>query len=234
MCREAIISIAVLLYVLSGASNAACARAGGRDKAPAREEVTIQEQIRGLPPEAKTAYLRYLLGTGDEELAEIYFLLGVVFYEISEPDSALFYFSRAIEVDPEMSKAYVDMGVVLDEQGERGRALSMFELAARIDPGDVLAHSHAAFMRFQLADYDSAWRYLSEALQLDPDHPQPHFYLAIFFWEARVYREAMREWEKVVELDPGSRLAALAREKIIMAQKSIENATAARSGNPIR
>jgi tetratricopeptide (TPR) repeat protein len=186
----------------------------------ASEEVPLREQLDGLDPEPRIAYLRYLLREGGAD-AEIFFQLGVAYHELTELDSALFYYRSTIAVAPDHVKAYVNMGVVYDERGRYAEALAMFESAVRKDTTDVLAHAHAAYIKLVMDDYEGAWQYLTRALELAPEDPQPRFYLAIFFWESGIYREAMREWERVIELDEDGYLAGKARENLVMLQQAL-------------
>lgn len=187
------------------------------------EETPLSAQLEGLAPEARIAYLRFLLRSGNES-AEACFQLGVAFHEAGEPDSAEFYYLKAIEDSPDLSKAYVNLAVLYDGQGKKTMALSKFEEAIAINPKDLLALSHAALMHFQLTHYSRARDFIKRAINIDPSHPQPHFYLAIFFWESGMYREAMREWQTVVDLDPESQLAESAKENITLVQNAMRNA----------
>ncbi len=187
------------------------------------EKVPLSRELEGLAPGPRIAYLRYLLKTRSDD-PEVYFQLGVAFQEEKNPDSALFYYARASEINPQMSKAYVNGGVVLDYQNKRAEALQMFERAAQVNPEDVLAHAHAAYMLFDMSDYGNAWVHLSKALAVDSLNPQPHFYLAIFFWESGMFRESLTEWEKVVSLEPGSDLARKAEENITLIQEALTGA----------
>ena len=180
-------------------------------------------QLEGLAPEARIAYLEYLLRSGKGD-AEIYFQLGVAFHESSESDSAEYYYQQAIEVSPDMSKAYVNLAVLYDDQGKKTEALGKFEEAIAVNPEDLLALSHAALMNFQINQHGRAYDYISRAIATDPEHPQPHFYLAIFFWESGMYRDAVREWQMVVDLDPDSQLAQQATEHITLVQNAMRNA----------
>ena len=203
-------------------SSGGCQDAAAKDSkpSPGGEEVTLQQQIEGLAPEPRIAYLRFLLQTKGPD-PEVYFQLGVAFHEEDHIDSALVYYGKAVDSDPGFSRAYVNMGVIYDDRGNINEALANFERAALVNPGDVLAHSHASYIRFLRNDYNSAWRHLSTALASDPDHPQARFYLAIFFWESGMYREALREWERVMELDAGGYLGGRAQENIILLQKEL-------------
>jgi tetratricopeptide (TPR) repeat protein len=183
----------------------------------AAEDISLQEKLEGLNPQAKIAYLRYLLQEEGPD-RDVYFQMGVYFQESSARDSALFYYRRCIQLDSSFVKAYVNMGVLFDVGGNISKAIEMYHKALDINEDDVLALSHAAFLHFQLGNYPIAQRYLLHALEVGQDSPQPHFYLAVFFWENKIYREAFVEWNKVIELAPESFLADRARENINILQ----------------
>ncbi|MBN1884458.1 MAG: tetratricopeptide repeat protein [Candidatus Krumholzibacteriota bacterium] len=196
------------------------------------ETVPLADQLEGLAPEPRIAYLRYLIEQHGPD-AETLFQLGVAWHEKDEPDSALAWYERASRYGETAAKSFVNMGVIHDDAGRLSLALQMYEKALAVDPDDVLARSHAAFIRFQFRDFADAWEDLSHALAVAPDHPQPHFYLAIFFWESRIYREALREWERVIELEPDGYLALKARENVVMLQKAL-NAPTDATWEPVR
>lgn len=182
--------------------------------------IGLVEELEGLPPDARIAYLKHLVSQGRDE-ADVYFQIAISYHGTGRVDSAITYYDLTINRDPQHFKAFVNLGVLYDDQGNILEAEKNFRLAVSVNPDDVLANSHLAFMVFQRKDYRNAWRYLSSALTAGPDHPQPHFYLAIFFWENRMYREALVEWKTVTELDPESYLGKKARENIVMLQKAL-------------
>ncbi|HVO76726.1 MAG TPA: tetratricopeptide repeat protein [Candidatus Bathyarchaeia archaeon] len=195
--------------------------------APARSEngspgaqVPLAKAIEGLAPGPRIAYLEYLLKAGSRD-PEVYFQLGVAFYDGERPDSALFYYAKAAALDTALSKAYVNMGVILDDQHREREASQMFEKAVSVNPRDVLAQAHAAYLLYENGEYDGAWEHLSKSLAIDSLNPQPHFYLAIFFWDGGMFREALVEFERVVSLAPGSYLAKKAEENITVLQEAL-------------
>jgi tetratricopeptide (TPR) repeat protein len=188
---------------------------------PPSAPVPLAKEVEGLAPGPRIAYLEYLLATKGGA-PEIYFQLGVAFYEGQQPDSALFYYAKATALDPRLSKAYVNMGVIFDEQHRQREAIGMFEKAAELNPEDVLAHSHASYMLFDAGEYEAAWTHLSRALAIDSLNPQPHFYLAVFFWESGMFRESLVEFEKVVSLASGGHLAERAEENITILQEALQ------------
>lgn len=213
-----LIYVIFLTSVLCG-NTGICAQEAER-----KDDLPLSVQLEGLAPEARIAYLRFLLRSGEGD-AEALFQLGVAFHESSKPDSAEYYYLQAIEVSPDLSKAYVNLAVLYDDQGKKTAALGKFEEAIAVNPEDLLALSHAALMHFQIKHYSRGYDYISRAIAADPDNPQPHFYLAIFFWESGMYREATREWQMVVDLDPESQLAKKAKENITLVQNAMRNAS---------
>jgi len=207
--------IAVLLLAVAGAAHA-------------QDEIPLADQLAGLEPAPRIAYLRHLIAEGRRD-AEVYFQMAVAFHEQGTVDSALTYYDRTIGIDPMHFKSYVNRGVLLDDLGNTQSAIQSFSTAVAINPDDVLANAHLAFLLHQMGDHREAWRYLSHALEIDPGHPQTRFYLAIFFWDARIYREAMREWEAVIEAEPDGFLARKARDNIMLLQKAL-NAPSSEGG----
>ncbi len=211
------ISIFLLVMLLHGAGGPAAQETGETKEPP------LGVQLEGLSAEARITYLRYLMESGKRD-GETYFQLAVAFHESAAPDSAEFYYLKAIESSPDLSKAYVNLAVLYDDQGKKTHALAKFEEAIAVNPEDLLALSHASLMNFQMGNFSRASDYISRAIAADPDHPQPHYYLAIYFWESGIYREALREWQLVVDLDPEGQLAGRARENITLVQNAMRNA----------
>jgi len=216
----------MLTKVLSGRSLSICVvtifiyfafLGTARSENEGKKIVPLGEQLKGLDPYSKIAYLRYLVRS-DSLNAEVFFQLGVAFQELEQADSAIYYYNRALEYDPGLSKALVNMGVIYSGKRLKAKALNMFERAIKVNPSDYLAYSHAAFLWFRLGNYERAMKQIREALKIAPREAQPHYYLAIFFWESGIYRESLVEWQKVIELEKGGDLAKEARENISLIQ----------------
>lgn len=187
-----------------------------------KDEIPLSQQLEGLGPTPRLAYLRHLVEQGRSG-ADVMFQTAVAFHELGLTDSALYYYDKTIAIAPDHFKSHVNKGVLFDDEGDYARAIQSFAMAATLNPEDVLAHSHLAFLLHQKGDHWAAWDHLDAALEIDSSHPQPHFYLAVFFWEAKIFREAMREWETVMELEPDGFLAVKARDNIVMLQKALES-----------
>jgi tetratricopeptide (TPR) repeat protein len=189
------------------------ASAAGSQTADRQRPMTLGEELEGLAPGPRIAYLRYLLAGGRRD-AEVHFQLGVAFYDAGEIDSAMVHYANAVAIDPRLSKAYVNTGVILDEEHRSAEAARMFEKAVAVNPLDILAHCYLAGMLLDAGQHEAASDHLSKALAIDSLHPQPHFVLALFFWESGMFRESLIEWENVVRLAPAGYLAKKAEENI--------------------
>ena len=187
------------------------ANAAGSQTMKEKEPMPLGKELEGLASGPRIAYLRYLLTSGRRD-AEVFFQLGVAFYDAERIDSAMSYYAKAVAIDPQLSKAYVNMGVVLDEVHRSGEAAEMFEKAVEANPLDILAHSYLANLLLDAGQHEAASSHLSRAFAIDSLHPQPHFSLALFFWESGMFRESLVEWENVVRLAPASYLAKKAEE----------------------
>lgn len=205
----------------------------GAGRAGAQDGIPLADQLEGLEPAPRIAYLRHLMSQGRRD-AELFFQLAVAFHEQGSIDSALACYDRTIGIDPRHFKALVNKGVLLDDMGNPQAAIQSFAMAAAVNPDDLLAHAHLAFLLHGRGDHQEAWRHLSRALDIDAGHPQARFYLAIFFWEARIYREAIREWEAVIEAEPDGFLAQKARENILLLQKALNAPSPAGGWEPAR
>ena len=227
--RSAVLSITIIAAVILISSDLSAGQTSLKtDRSPEQDsrqdsgEIPLSEQLEGLGPGPRLAYLRHLMAQGRAD-ADVMFQTAVAYHELGRTDSALHYYDRSIAIDPNDFKSHVNKGVLYDDEGDYAGAIKSFAMAVTLNPEDVLAHSHIAFLLHQNGDHRAAWNHLHAALENDPGHPQPHFYLAVFFWEAKIFREAMREWETVMELEPDGFLAVKARDNIVMLQKALES-----------
>ena len=182
------------------------------------QEIPLDQQLDGLTPKPRIAYLKYLIKEKGGD-SDIYFHLGLAYQEKMESDSAISYYEKAIAEDSTMFKVFTNMGVLHDNMGNYLGAIRNYRKALELKPHAVLPNSHIAHLYYRMDNYDTAIEYLTKALRNNPEHPQPHFYLAIFFWDSLMYQEAINEWEMVVKLAPEDYLAQKAKENIVMVKK---------------
>ena len=195
------------------------------------QELSLGQQLEGLEPKPRIAYLKYLI----EEKGgnpNIYFHLGLAFQEDAKGDSAVYYYERAVAEDSTMFKAFANMGIVYDNMGNFLKSSENYRKAIEIKPDAVLPNSHIAHLYYRMGNYNRAIKYLMKAMRNNPGHPQPHFYLAIFFWDSMMYREAISEWKEVLKLAPEDYLAQSAKENIAMVKRVMQSSSLPKTEQP--
>jgi tetratricopeptide (TPR) repeat protein len=109
-----------------------------------------------------------LLLTGCAERTVDYFYRGVAYYHKAEYDGAIFYFSKAIEINPKDAKAYNNRGLAYDKKGEHDLAISDYTKALEIDPGDGMAYDNRGAAYFEKGEYEQAILDYSKAIEINP------------------------------------------------------------------
>jgi hypothetical protein len=60
--------------------------------------------------------------------------IGFCFFRMNQPDSVIYYCSKAAELDPASALAFGNLGLAYQQKGEYARAADFYEKALRIDP----------------------------------------------------------------------------------------------------
>ena len=92
-----------------------------------------------------------------------------------DPQGALKYASRAIEVEPGWENGYHSKANALMELGQWGEARVAFEKALELNPDFSLAQSNYGNCLTKLGLVEEAEAHLQKALELDEDHTLTKF-----------------------------------------------------------
>jgi len=92
-----------------------------------------------------------------------------------DPQGALEYASRAIEVEPTWENGYHSKANALVELGRAEEALELFEKALNLNPDFSRAHSNYGDCLNKLGKVEAAERQLQMALELDQNHTLTQF-----------------------------------------------------------
>ena len=112
----------------------------------------------------------------------LYFLGRLAMWK-AQPDEALAYFARTIELNPSYAPAYGAIGYVLLHTTRLQEALDNLMYAIRLSPKDHylgLWSAHVGRIHFELGQFDDAERWLSQAVRLMPDSSMNRAALAAF------------------------------------------------------
>ncbi len=104
-----------------------------------------------------------------ENYAYPYHGLGVCASRMSPPTGAMYFFRKALEIDPQLTRALVDRGIFSMKQGNFDSAAEDFEQALRIKPDHTAARGNLGLIRLHEGKLAEAEAHLTAALRLSPD-----------------------------------------------------------------
>lgn len=107
------------------------------------------KQHFGQEEQAREIYREMVKDTSDYYASQAYFQLGHFkqFYD-GQIDSAIYFYNKAIYVEPRYTEAYHNLGMCYDVQGNKTKALQSFGKALKYNPDFTLSQAYADSIRF--------------------------------------------------------------------------------------
>jgi ribosomal protein S12 methylthiotransferase accessory factor len=149
----------------------------------------------------------------------IKFYLGACHLALDDPETALGYFTRSLELDPteqDTSSIYSYMGISLNKMGEYRKALDVLENAEAHDSERTDIHNSMGFSYFKLKEHDKAITCFKKVLQIDPGSAIDYANIASNYREMGQKEKAVEYYETALAMDPSIDFAreSLAKLKI--------------------
>lgn len=145
---------------------------------------------------------------GDEFRAMVLCSLGDTYSLMEQPDSAMVYYERTLELDPVNYLAMNNLAYFLAcNDGDLDRAEALAADAVRVEPENSTALDTYAWVFFKKKDYAKALDYINEALKYSESPGAEEYDHAgdINFMNGN-RDEALEFWRKALELDPDNEL----------------------------
>jgi tetratricopeptide (TPR) repeat protein len=98
-----------------------------------------------------------------------YYNLGNIALSRKKFDEAIFYFGKALEVDPNMADAYYRRAIAFEELNRINEALKNYQQALKIQPIKVEANYNVALIYFKLNKDEKAKYYFYQVTTLAPN-----------------------------------------------------------------
>ena len=128
-----------------------------------------------------------------ENLAIFYNRVGVHFAQANNADSAISYFTKAIELQRNFAEARDNLI----------RAIEIRESAMRAPPVAKFSHEYNnANILFREGNYLKAIDYYQKALQISPAFPKAHNNIGICYIQLSRYEEARHHFSSAIRIDP--------------------------------
>jgi tetratricopeptide (TPR) repeat protein len=135
--------------------------------------------------------------------------LGLMLLEQHQPESALTYLQRAVELDPQDPVTLMRLGWAHEKMESNAKAQKAFEEAVALDSSLVEGYTSLARIVSADGEHKRAIALLRRAIELRPNGTQAHFNLGVAFVNSGDYSRAAQAYERVIELNPGHTRAHL-------------------------
>jgi ribosomal protein S12 methylthiotransferase accessory factor len=135
----------------------------------------------------------------------IKFYLGACHLALDDPETALGYFSRSLELDPteqDISSIYSYMGSSLNTMGKYRKALDVLKIAETHDNERTDIYNSMGFSYFKLKEHRQAIACFNRVLQLDPGSAIDYANIASNYREMGEKKKAVEYYETALAMDP--------------------------------
>lgn len=120
----------------------------------------------------------------------------------NQPERALEYYNKAIQLEPGKAQPYNNRGKIYFDRGEMDKALADYNKCIELEPGHVnaLANRGAAFGMLQ--DWENALNDLNKALELEPFHSNALSNRAFVWFQMQEYEKSIEDFSKYLTVEP--------------------------------
>ena len=121
---------------------------------------------------------------------------------------AMFFYQKAIEINPAFAEAYNNLGLLYFEKlGKANEALILFNKAIGLKPSYPLAYYNRGKVYQDRGDLDKAISDYDKAIELDPGYALSYNNRGFAYQNKGDFQKAISDYSKAIELDPQLALA---------------------------
>jgi tetratricopeptide (TPR) repeat protein len=128
------------------------------------------QNVGDLTPEAHILSNSDIKGSDNEDELDNLLTRGDRMLDQEKFWDAIYYYDKALLIDPENTQALVNKGFALDSLEKHEEALTYYDKALLIDPSDVDALNNKGYALENLGKYKDALFYYEKALEIDPGY----------------------------------------------------------------
>jgi predicted O-linked N-acetylglucosamine transferase (SPINDLY family) len=129
-------------------------------------------------------------------------LLGTIYYQLEDYESASSYIKQAIAINPKNVNAYYLLGGILNKKGDRDGAISNYQKAIDLNPRYAGAYNNLGNALRDSGQLNAAITPYQKAIELDPFNALPYNNLGNVFQELNQLDAAINSYKKALEIDP--------------------------------
>ena len=159
-------------------------------------------------------YLEEVLKEKDS-FADVYDMLGFIYYTAGRRQDAIKYFQKALEINPNYTEVSLNLAVAYNEMGEFDKAREIYAKAKEVGKGGAtsyldpyakgkLANMHAEIGSIyqDLGIYKEAVDEYKKAIALRPTFVDIKDKLGVVYRDMRDYSKAVKELEEAITINP--------------------------------
>lgn len=153
------------------------------------------------------------------------------YYAILDPDRALGFYERYIEIDPRDADIYFQMALVHQKRGNLAKALPLYKQSLDLEPQQLASHLAIADLYEDQKSTAAAVAEYKLAVTLQPENPVVLLRLGTLYYRDHQWEEAAKTFRRVQALTPKDPtvhywLARIAEEKKSWKEAAAEAETA--------
>ena len=138
---------------------------------------------------------------------EATFNLALTYQEMSQPDSALYYYNKTLQINPGLAKARIVLAKFYENQEKYDQALEQYKQAVRINPGYFLDYPKLGREYDEIDVLDLVTKELEQEVRVDPNNISSSLSLANILYARGFRGKAAGLYRKVLVLQPEQKTA---------------------------
>ncbi len=126
--------------------------------------------------------------------------LGLAYIFTQQPDSAVYFLTKAIEIDTSLSDTYNNRGFAYSYLGELDSSLNDLNKAIQLDSNSSRAYLNRGSLYGAWKTYTKAIDDYSKAIELEPSIPEAYYQRGIMLYKVQLYQESFSDLTKAYDM----------------------------------
>lgn len=137
----------------------------------------------------------------DENNLKALFILGSVFIQTEQLDSAIDYLNKVNNIDPNIANVHNNLGIVYIKLKKFQDAKKFFNKTLEINPSHLDAYNSLGIVHAELGDLNQALFNVKKVLELNSNFVSAHNNLGLIYKKFEHFNEAETSFKKAIEID---------------------------------
>jgi tetratricopeptide (TPR) repeat protein len=136
------------------------------------------------------------------EVGVAYNYLGSYYFNYGDPDKALDYYKKAIQLHTFAAKAYSNIGNIYAVRKQVGESFEAYKESLKLDSTDYITYLNIGVTYSSIGKYDSAEMEYEQAYRLNPKSEKVLHAMATNCLDRKQFSKAAEEYKKLIAVDP--------------------------------